>query len=130
MTAMSGCTATVNGGPPGDNTVPATCTADGTVVGCVGATGYSCTGADSPDESDSSLSCSSGTPSGGETLYCCIDTTTVASGCGVDANIVGCTGGAIGFSCTGSAEPQQGLSSCSLPSTIEECARAVGCNRS
>ncbi len=114
MTAMSACTATVNGGGgpgPGDNGIPATCMSDSSVVGCVGAAGYSCTGADSPDQSDTSLSCSSGTPSGGETLYCCIDATSVASGCSVDANVVGCAGGSIGFSCTGSAEPQQGNTS-------------------
>ncbi len=83
------------------------------VVGCVGdSMGYSCSGAESPDEGDSALNCSSGTQSnGGLTLYCCIDETTVASGCTADQSIVGCTGGSFGFSCTGDVNPQSGDSS-------------------
>jgi hypothetical protein len=84
---------------------------DSTIVGCVGSSGYSCSGVDSPDQSDSALSCSGGTLSGGETLYCCIDSTTVTAGCSADGTVAGCTGGSIGFSCTGSAEPQQGNTS-------------------
>jgi hypothetical protein len=107
LIAMSGCTATVETGPG----VPATCSQDSSVVGCIaGASGYSCSGPDSPDEGDSALSCSTGTASGGLTLYCCVDTSEVA-GCTADTSIVGCTGASIGFSCTGSAEPEQSDSS-------------------
>ena len=111
MTAMSGCTVTTTNGEPGGG-VPDTCSQNSGVVGCVAGQGYSCTGVDSPDEGDSALSCSVGTPSnGGQTLYCCIDTTSVTSGCTADSTIVGCAGSSIGFSCTGSAEPQDGSSS-------------------
>ncbi len=111
MTAMSACTATVNGGP--GNGVPSSCSADMQVVGCVGnSTGYSCTGLESPDQGDSALNCSAGTASnGGLTLYCCIDETTVASGCSADSTITGCVGGTIGFSCTGDVNPQTSDSS-------------------
>lgn len=115
MIAMSACTAsaTVNGSAgPGTGTV-ATCSRDSTVVGCVGAAaGYSCSGTESPDETDDSLTCSVGTDNNaGLTLYCCVETTTVTTGCTADSSIVGCTGASIGFSCAGSAEPGQGDSS-------------------
>jgi hypothetical protein len=113
MTALSGCTvsSTSQGGPPTAG-VPATCQQDQSVVGCIaGAKGYSCSGTDSPDESNSALSCSEGTPSsGGPSLYCCVDTSSVP-GCAADSSVVGCTGASIGFSCTGSLEPQQSDSS-------------------
>ncbi len=50
-----------------------TCAPDPTVSGCVGTSfGFSCTGSDSPDETDSSLVCSQGEPgNAGSTLYCC-----------------------------------------------------------
>ena len=116
MTAMSACTAsaTVNGSgaPAPPDTVPATCSQDQSVVGCVGASvGYSCSGTDSPDQDDTALSCSMGTASNGATLYCCVDTTSVAAGCTADSSVVGCTGASIGFSCTGTAQPGQGDSS-------------------
>ena len=52
-----------------------TCMQDSTVQGCQsGSYGFSCTGTDSPSQSDSSLTCSTGTAgTGGETLYCCTD---------------------------------------------------------
>lgn len=108
MTAVSACTASasVDTGP---GSVPATCGQDSTIVGCVGASvGYSCSGTDSPDESDTALSCSVGTASNGETIYCCVDTSAVATGCSADRSIVGCTGASIGFTCSGSADPAQG----------------------
>ena len=115
MIAMSACTAsaTVNGSAgPGTGTV-ATCSRDSSVVGCVGAAaGYSCSGTESPDETDDSPHLQRGDGSNaGLTLYCCVETTTVTTGCTADSSIVGCTGASIGFSCTGSAEPGQGDSS-------------------
>ena len=110
MIAMSGCSATVETGS-GSPGVPSSCSQDPSVVGCIaGADGYSCSGTDSPDDGDSALSCSSGTASGDLTLYCCVETSTVA-GCAQDSSIVGCTGASIGFSCTGTAEPAQSDSS-------------------
>ena len=45
---------------------------DPTVEGCVDYSyGFSCTGVDSPSDTDPSLVCSDGTPDGSDTLYCC-----------------------------------------------------------
>jgi hypothetical protein len=52
-------------------TTGATCSADSTVQCPGGGSGYSCTGSDTPDQDDSSLSCSTGTPNDGVTSYCC-----------------------------------------------------------
>jgi hypothetical protein len=42
------------------------------VQGCAGDSfGFSCTGSDTPDEADSSLTCSTATPASGALLYCC-----------------------------------------------------------
>ena len=72
----------VNFGPA---TSVTTCKPDLTVSNCPGtAQGYSCTGVESPDQSDGSLSCGPGTSgSGGSTSYCC--TTGGANGQGADA---------------------------------------------
>jgi len=48
------------------------CQVDSTVQGCAWPSyGFSCTGTDSPDEADGSLTCSSPTSAGGLLLYCC-----------------------------------------------------------
>ena len=48
------------------------CAPDSSVQGCQGNSyGFSCTGSDTPDDADSSLNCSTGTPGNGATLYCC-----------------------------------------------------------
>jgi hypothetical protein len=94
-TALTGCTVTATTGPS------STCSADSTVVGCVGgAQGYSCSGLDSPDQSNTALNCSPGTLTAGDTLYCCIDDSAVSSACSVDSSVVGCTGASLGFSCS------------------------------
>jgi hypothetical protein len=50
------------------------CAPDDTVQGCTGYSyGFSCTGSDRPDDTDSSLVCSDATPAGGALLYCCTD---------------------------------------------------------
>jgi hypothetical protein len=95
--------------------VASVCSADST-VSCPGSTGYSCTGVDSPDESDPTLSCGDGVSGGNsETDYCCATTTT--SSCAPDSSVVGCTGGSFGFSCTSTDTPSDGDSSldCSDP---------------
>jgi hypothetical protein len=50
-----------------------TCSPDSSVDSCQGESfGFSCTGTDSPDEADSSLTCSNGVVTGSLTLYCCV----------------------------------------------------------
>jgi hypothetical protein len=49
-----------------------TCAPDATVRGCAGYSfGFSCTGNDRPDETDSSLVCSDPVDGGNALLYCC-----------------------------------------------------------
>jgi len=49
-----------------------TCSQDFSVAGCPpDSYGFSCTGADTPDQDYSNLNCSSGTPGNGATLFCC-----------------------------------------------------------
>ena len=111
MTAMSACSATaiVDAGP---GRVPATCSRDEKVAGCVGnSLGYSCSGIDSPDENNAFLNCSVGTAAGGATLYCCVEASVVSSGCTSDSSITSCAGSALGFSCTGSGRPERADSS-------------------
>ena len=109
MTAVSGCTvsSTEQGGTTGG--ASATCHQDSNVAGCIaGAAGYSCSGSDSPDQTQGALSCSVGTAgSSGVTLYCCVDTSSVPTGCSSDSSVTGCTGASIGFSCTGNAQPEE-----------------------
>lgn len=96
-----------------------TCGEDSTVQGCEsGSYGFSCTGSDTPDQDQAGLVCSTGTAgNNGETLYCCSYTddggtadsgTTTDSGdtCMQDSTVT-CTGGAQGWSCTGSDTPDQ-----------------------
>ncbi|HZU84655.1 MAG TPA: hypothetical protein VE987_17115, partial [Polyangiaceae bacterium] len=82
---VAGCTVTTDSGT---NT---TCSPDPTVAGCTGGSiGYSCTGADAPEQSNPSLVCSSGQlGNAGSTLYCCEGATVggndaAASDTGVD----------------------------------------------
>jgi|HubBroStandDraft_5_1064220.scaffolds.fasta_scaffold151393_2 hypothetical protein len=109
-----GCTAsTDNGSPPAPSSG---CTQDSSVSGCDDpSTGYSCDNGDTPDQEDSSLVCSVGTPSGDLTLYCCIQFT--SSTCSADPSVQGCTGDSFGFSCTGTDTPDEADSSlnCSTP---------------
>ncbi len=88
-----------------------TCAQDSTVQGCQsGSYGFSCTGSDTPDQADSSLDCSTGTPgNSGETLYCCI--AYVSSTCMQDSTVQGCQAGSYGFSCTGTDTPSDSDSS-------------------
>ena len=49
-----------------------TCTQDSAVMGCqAGSLGFSCTGTDTPAQSNSNLVCSTPTASGGKMLFCC-----------------------------------------------------------
>lgn len=97
--------------------VTSTCSIDSSVT-CQEGTGFSCTGSDSPDQSDSSLVCSEPSSDGSNTDYCC---TPYSSGgtCMQDSTVTGCTSGSYGFSCTGSDSPSSTDSSltCSTPTT-------------
>ncbi|HEX3769526.1 MAG TPA: hypothetical protein VHV30_01620 [Polyangiaceae bacterium] len=101
LASTSGCNS--------DNGAP--CAQDSSVAGCVGpATGYSCGNGETPDENDSSLVCSDGTPGdSGFTLYCCVQFT--SSTCQPDTTVQGCEGSSIGFSCTGTDTPDEADSS-------------------
>lgn len=72
-------------------------------------TGYSCTGSDTPDESDPSLACSFGEAgNAGSTVYCCLTADTFSSStCAPDSTVAGCQPGSYGFSCVGSDTPDQ-----------------------
>ncbi|HEY5146901.1 MAG TPA: hypothetical protein VII82_09040 [Polyangiaceae bacterium] len=108
--AFAGCTATTEVAPTGAAPAPG-CSPDSSVSGCSGnASGYSCGNGDSPEQTDSSLVCSDGTPaSDGFVLYCCIQFT--SSTCAPDSTVSGCDGDSIGFSCTGTDTPDQADSS-------------------
>ncbi|HEY2407899.1 MAG TPA: hypothetical protein VGI10_17950 [Polyangiaceae bacterium] len=85
-----------------------TCAADTSVAGCTGAaTGFSCSGTDTPSSSDPSLSCGAAvTGANGLLDYCCQPIGTSGS-CSPDASVAGCSGGSSGFSCTSSDAPDQ-----------------------
>ncbi len=93
------------------------CQADPSVTGCQGdAYGFSCTGSDTPDQSDSSLVCSYGEPgAGGDTIYCCVGFSSTS--CMEDPTVTGCEGGSFGFSCTGTDTPSDANAAlvCSQP---------------
>ncbi|HLK37703.1 MAG TPA: hypothetical protein VKU41_13175 [Polyangiaceae bacterium] len=70
-----------------------------------GATGYACTGTNTPTTANPSLSCGSGTPGGSSTLYCCA-TPADAGTCAQDTSgAANCSGGAVGYACSGSLTP-------------------------
>jgi hypothetical protein len=93
-----------------NNGVSAACNADTSVVCPTGATGYTCSGGQTPQATDSSLDCGSGTADGSNTDYCCI-TLTSGTTCSQDSTVQGCQGGSYGFSCTGTDTPDQADSS-------------------
>lgn len=74
--AIGGCTVTStpsgDGGASGSSSggTVTTCHADSTVSCTQGSSGWSCTGHDSPEQSQA-LVCSVGTPDGSKTDYCC-----------------------------------------------------------
>jgi hypothetical protein len=84
-----------------------TCTADSTIACTDGSSGYSCTGAETPTDSDPTQSCGAGvSDNNGNTNFCCITTTT--SSCTADDTVAGCGGGSYGFSCTSTDAPSDG----------------------
>jgi hypothetical protein len=102
----AGCTVTATPGPPAPTS---SCEPDSVVTSeCAGGTGYSCTGTDTPDETDSTLVCSQGeTLTADEIGYCCVSAFASTSTCGEDPSVSGCEPPSIGFSCSGSDSPDQ-----------------------
>jgi hypothetical protein len=90
-------------------TTTGSCSASSGVSGCVGgSSGYACTGTATPDPA---LNCSQGVPGTSGTYYCCGGT---AGSCAADGTVTGCTGAALGYSCTGSVRPDvDGSTQCS-----------------
>jgi hypothetical protein len=124
-----GCSVTTNNPP----TSP--CSPDSTVTGCVaGSVGYSCTGSDTPNQVDGSLSCSQATAgNAGSSLYCC--TTIGGTGtCAPDSTVTSCGASGTGYSCTGTETPSQVYPSLACGpgtagnagSTVYCCASATG----
>jgi hypothetical protein len=100
--SVVGCTVTAG------TTASGTCSLDSTVSGCQSGAGYSCSGNETPNEANASLSCSSGIlGNGGLVLYCCVNAEFTANTCAEDLSVSGCITPSIGFSCVGSAPPQQ-----------------------
>jgi hypothetical protein len=106
--ALAGCTATASAGPaaPDDTSSGSTCAMDDTVTGCSSpSTGYSCTGSDTPDQSDSSLVCSYGVQgNAGSTLFCCLAPASASNSCAPDSTVTGCSGASYGFSCSNASD--------------------------
>ncbi len=95
-----------------DLTTPSTCMPDDTVTGCAGNSyGFSCTGSDAPDMTDTSIICSDGIATGSDTIYCCVDNTDAS--CAEDDTLNCTTPGSFGFSCTSSAAPTDPTLTCS-----------------
>jgi|HubBroStandDraft_1064217.scaffolds.fasta_scaffold09652_1 hypothetical protein len=86
---------------------PPSCTPNA-ALSCAGQTGYTCTGDDTPSQSNSALGCSQvSTNSDGATNYCCGPIT-----CTVDYTVEGCSGaGLTGYACSGSDTPWDDFSS-------------------
>jgi hypothetical protein len=81
-----------------------TCKADPAVSCAAAATGYSCTGSDSPAQSSSTLLCAAAMAGAGGTGYCCMPY--ASSTCQLTTILSSC-GGKYGFACSGSEDPAQ-----------------------
>jgi hypothetical protein len=69
------------------------CTVDTSIVGCDAESfGFTCSGPEAPYEADASLACSEGTPSGGDTLYCCNSAVVPPACVACQADGAGCSG--------------------------------------
>jgi hypothetical protein len=102
VAAIAACTASASASAGSGST----CAQDSTVT-CNDGTGYSCTGNDAPQDSDSSIVCDYGQPgNAGSTTYCCLNQVASSStSCGYDSTVAGCVPGSFGFSCADANEP-------------------------
>jgi hypothetical protein len=118
----------------GDDGGGTTCAPDTTVTTCAsGTTGYSCTGSDTPDESDATLSCGpAAAGNAGSSIYCCsIVDGGVAGTCAADVTSQECAAvaGSTAYSCSGTAAPGATDSSltCGPGATADGGAATVYC---
>jgi hypothetical protein len=81
------------------------CNADASVVCSSGTgTGYSCTGSETPQQTNSTLDCGTGVAeSDGDTGYCCTTGSATTDTCAVDTTVA--CDGSTGYSCTGTTPP-------------------------
>jgi hypothetical protein len=106
----------------GTTTTADTCTVDPTVTAACpdsSTTGYTCTGAAYPTDTDPTVTiCSDPTTAGDAQTYCCASSTSTAFGCtNPDPNVTGCTGSSVGVSCLGGATPDSTTLICSIGET-------------
>ncbi len=102
-----------------DNTGDFCCVESGTCgvsssVVCTGGngTGYLCTGAAQPAQTNPNLVCNTN----GTGAFCCVASTT----CTYDSNVIGCESGTLGYSCASGDAPPDATDSalvCSVPTT-------------
>jgi hypothetical protein len=107
--ALAGCTVkTEDNFPDPPAGPPATCVTVAAIDGCEGGSvSYACT-ADRPDDGDTNLVCSLGTPGpNGTTLYCCAPYGQFYSDCTVSTADPGCGANSFGFACSGATTPDQ-----------------------
>jgi hypothetical protein len=91
---------------PTPSSVTSTCAQDLSITCSGSATGYTCSGTDAPDSTDSTMVCGGGLPLGGKTSFCCEpkSTVTTTSTCSQDPSTTSCPSG-VGYSCTGLDSP-------------------------
>jgi hypothetical protein len=101
----------------GETFAAGTCAQDDTVGDCTtpDSFGFKCASSDTPDQSDATLTCSTGVADadGSSTDFCCTSgggTTTVVitglpSSCSTDSSVTGCASPSVGYSCTSTDAP-------------------------
>jgi hypothetical protein len=113
-----------------------TCSQDQTITGCMPDSagnpsyGFSCTGTDTPDMDYSGITCSAGTPGSAATLYCCSYGTPMTTSTCSQSSTVSCVAGTTGWTCTGSAQPEDSNSGlvCSTDGAGNYCCSTSTCN--
>jgi len=109
-TGVSACAGTSTFGP--DNTIDSCCTLTASAscerdqaVACgPDLVGYSCSGVDTPAQSNGTLVCHHGMPVGAKTSYCCLEFTALT--CSLFPGIGACGSDRYGFSCSNNGRPE------------------------
>ena len=107
--------------------VSSTCSQDSTVSCTQGATGFTCTSSDTPDQNDTSLACSTGTKNGANTQYCCLPYAQSSGTCTQDNTVMCPTASSYGFSCAGTDTPAQANSSLTCSSGTASNGKTLFC---
>ncbi len=107
----SGCTVSATLTPSG-------CSADSTVA-CVSGSGYTCSADSQPSDTDPTLLCSYGTYNGDGTVSYCCGASSPTYICNADPSLL-CSGGAIGETCLGGAQPDSSSQTCSVGTTMAD----------